>query len=96
MSESLSNSLRGWVPEMKKVGAEKEESRRFCNGPRRDAGTWKRRNKDAERGWDARDLSKRNAKDLQKKVLCHCAFHLYFINWTWKQRHFGAWTGPAV
>lgn len=70
MSESLSNSLCGWVPEMKKVGVEKEESRRFCNGPSRDAGTWKRRNEDAEWGWDARDLSKINIKDLQKKVLC--------------------------
>lgn len=52
------------------MGAEKEESRRFCSGPRRDAGMWKRRNEDAERGWDARDLSKINMKDLQKKVLC--------------------------
>lgn len=52
------------------MGAEKEESRRFCSGPRRDTGMWKRRNEDAERGWDARDLSKINIKDLQKKVLC--------------------------
>lgn len=79
MSESLSNSLCGWVPEMKKLGTEKEESGKFCNGPRRDAGTWKRRNEDAERGWDARDLLKINTKDLQKKVLCVIVLFMFIL-----------------
>lgn len=70
---------------MKMLGAEKEGSGKFCNGPRRNAGTWKRRNEDAEQGWDARDLSRINAKDFtEENAMCHCAFHVYFINWTWK------------
>ena len=79
MSESLSNSLCGWVPNMKKLGTEKEESGKFCNGPRRDAGTWKRRNEDAEQGWDARDLLKINVKDLQKKVLCVIVLFMFIL-----------------